>query len=240
MAERGRERRSSHHVPLGEAALPQSLTNDAGHTSKPPLTPGAWMKRPSTSKKSGRISPEPLTRDQQHAGVSPEPDTGRRGRQTLLPQSAALHGWFSSSSLSGRGEGDSADCSDWSSPCSVRSSRHQCREECGLSQSDCPAQSRWNASRVGRTEAGQISQQVGGAGPPLSQTGDQAGDGLLFPGNGRANTPGLRGHEHASQGTDHRGRQRRYPRADHLRRPPVWSSRLSATRKGNLLPLVFL
>ena len=74
---------------------------------------------------------------------------------------------------------------------------------------------------------GQIPQQFGGAGPPLYQTVSQTGDGLLFSGNGRANATGLRGHAHDSQGIGQRGGQRRYPRADHLRRPPVWSGRLN-------------
>ncbi len=35
----------------GSSARPQSSTHDAGHTSKPPMTPGAWMKPTSKSKK---------------------------------------------------------------------------------------------------------------------------------------------------------------------------------------------
>ena len=52
---------------------------------------------------------------------------------------------------------------------------------------------------------------------------------LVKPGMGffSMETAGLRGDEHASQGTGRRGGQRRHHRAGHLHRPPVWSGRLS-------------
>jgi transposase, IS6 family len=65
---------------------------------------------------------------------------------------------------------------------------------------------------------GQILEQPGRARPSLHQTAGQAGNGLLFRGNGRANAAGLRDDEHDSQGTGQRGGQRRQQWAGHLHR----------------------
>ena len=50
----------------------------------------------------------------------------------------------------------------------------------------------------------------------------------------------VRGDAHDSQGTGHRGGQRRHFRASHIHRPPVWGSGLSPTRTGTCLPCVVL
>ena len=82
---------------------------------------------------------------------------------------------------------------------------------------------------------GQILEQPDGARPPLHQTAGQAGAGLLFRENSRANVTGIRGDEHDSQGTGQRGEQRRQQRAGHLHRQPLLEWPPKPNKKGCLL-----
>src|SRR5260370_6431915 len=103
-------RRSYQHLPLGPALCPR--------TRQTLSTAPESLHRFLESRRDLRQSPQNLDVSLpggrlrwQHARVSLEPDARCRGGSTLLGESAALHGVFSSSRASGPGAGGSADCS---------------------------------------------------------------------------------------------------------------------------------
>ncbi len=78
MRERGSACRSHDHLSLSSNGMLPNWRSAAVPTSKPPMTPGAWMKRTSKSKRPGPISTEPsIRRETQGSSCSVRHETPR-------------------------------------------------------------------------------------------------------------------------------------------------------------------